>query len=226
MKKKIILIPLLLTASLLYADDIDTLINQTNFTKTVKEVNKFNDLKTQIYWIAGIVSAVLIVLAALGGKALLDSAITKTLADKLNVKKEHLEEMLKEMTKEYDAKNNRKILIISNHSEQTIADMRNLLLSGGIKNGNFSFQGINDTLNLTDKDVILFNDAKNSQLTISEMEAFIAKYKFQIKSYFYFGKENQLPIAQWKEKYGIGMSAANMDERLANGLLNFFKSIN
>lgn len=225
MKKILALIFCVLAFHMAYSEPIDTLFNQGNFSKVVKVTNEHSDIKTTILWIAGIVSLVLTVLGIFGGKAFLDSAITKILADKLNVKKEHLEEMLKEMTKDYDAKNNRKILIISNHSDPTIADLRALLLAGGIKNGNFTFQGINDTLNLVDKDIILFNDAKNSTISVTEMDNFIAKYKSQVKSYYYFGKENQLPITEWKKKYGISMSASNMDEKLVIGLLNFFKTI-
>jgi hypothetical protein len=225
MKKIPLLFICLILCLVAFSQEIDTTFNAPNFAKAIKEVNNYAALKTQLLWAIGIATTVLGILGFFGGKALLDSAITKMLADKLHVKKEHLEEMLKELTKDYDAKNNRKILIVSNHSETTIAELRTLLLAGGIKNGNFAFQGINDTLNLVDKDVILFNDAKNSAISPSDIESFIARYKNQVKSYFYFGKSNDLPLQRWKEQYGVSMGAANLDEKLVGGLITFFKTI-
>ena len=225
MKKFITIVFLTLLSCHAFTQAIDTTFNQPNFAKLVKEVNDLSDIKTKVYVIAGVVSTILGILGILGGKALVKSAITEMLAGKLKVKEEHLNEMLTDLTKEYDAKNNRKILIVSNHSDPTIADLRNLLLAGGIKNGNFTFQGINDVLSLVDKDVILFNDSKNSSISVSDMDNCISKYKNQVKSYYYFGKENQLPIKEWKDRYGISMSATNMDEKLVSGILNFFKTI-
>jgi hypothetical protein len=226
MKKMLSLLTLLFLCQITFGQAIDTTFNAANFSKAIKEVNSFNDLKTQIMWISGIATVLITILGFLGGKTLLDSAITNMLANKLDVKKEHLEDMLKELTKEYDAKTNRKILVISHHSDPTIATIRGLLTGGGFKSANLEFKGINDTINLADKDIVLFVDNKtDSTLTTTQMETFINQYKGQIKQFFYFGVERNLPLDDWKNRYAVTISASNFPDRLASGLLNLFKTV-
>ena len=174
MKKIFISLVAIGFCQILWAEPIDTTFNNANFSKVIKEVNDFSDLKTQIMRIAGIATVVMTILSFLGGKALLDSAITKMLAKKLNVDEKNLEEMLKELTKEFDVKNNRKILVISNHSDLTNATVRGLLTGGGFKVANLEFKGITDDINLADKDVVLFIDNKDdSTLSTTQIETFI-----------------------------------------------------
>ncbi len=210
--------------SMAYTQGIDSTFNQTNFTKAIKEANTFSEWKN--YFI-GFVTVVILAFSALARfwKTLLESVITKVLADKLQVKKENLEDMLKDYTKEFDVKTNRKIHIISSISDPTIASVRNALIGGGFKSANLEFNGINDaTINLKEKDVVLFNDKFDSSITVPQMEDFISKFKVQITSFFYFGAANNLPLDDWKKNYSIKIGSANLPDRLVPNLINFFKT--
>jgi hypothetical protein len=225
MKKIVLLLILFFACQWAFADPIDTTFNKENFVKLVNKTNELTSDKNTILIVAGVVSLIISALSFFGGKELFKSAITEMLANKIKVKAEHLEEMLKEQTKEFDAKTNRKIIIISSHSEPTIATIRGLLTNGGFKNPNLEFKGINDAINLADKSLVLFNDNReDSTLTTTQIETFINTYKVQLKTYFYFGVERNMPLDEWRTRHGITISSSNLPDRLATGILTFLKT--
>ena len=226
MKKFILLFLLISLSSFIYGQAIDTTFNSASFLKLKNEVTALSEFKLTVQRIIYIGTTVLVLLVAFGGKPLLESAINNIFEKKLNLKKEQFENLQKELAIDNEIKTNKKILIISSVVASSISSVRTLLVNGGFKGANLEFKGIDESINFVDKDVVIFFDNKEeSELSRQQMEKFIAQNKIQMRKYFYFGIERNIPLDDWKKSHDIFTSAANNDDKLALGLLNFFKTL-
>ena len=153
--------------------------------------------------------------------------IIDVLASKIEVEKNSLEATIKALVKDFSARNNRKVFILSKGTKDQIAKIRTLLIGAGFNRDNFDFDDFQSPeLELKDIDLIIFNDKYDPGFEVSEMEEFIKRNKNAIDAYLYFGDSNQLPISDWKTKYQIKMTGANFDDSLPRNLLSILKTLN
>lgn len=192
-----------------------------------KDVESLKETRRNWVIIPAIGIGVFSLIVAWGGMSIVRSKlkdiVAEKLSDKINVKTVILEEALKDLSKSYEAKHNKKILILSQEEGQN-AELRLLLLRGGFYSGNLTFQSVNEDLNTENKDVILFNDLIGSKLLLNEIERVIRERQKQVKTYFYFGSNNALLMSVWKENYNINMTGANMPDTLVKNLINALKT--
>jgi hypothetical protein len=200
---------------------------EATIDKLDKELEAIKEIQKKWIWIPSVAIAALAIAIAWGGRALARSKIreliTEELANRLNVKTEVLEDALKDLSKDYNARHGRHILVLS-AIEGQVADIRSLLLRGGFNPANIHFDSIHNKFDTKNIDVIVFNDMVGSKLTLEEIDNAIGENKFSVKNYFYFGTHNALPMSTWKKNHNINMTGANMHDTLVKNLINALKT--
>ena len=195
--------------------------------KLEDDIENLKDNQRKWIWIPSMAAAIFALIATWGGVSMIKNKlreiISENLARRINVKTNILEDALKEMSRDYEAKHSKKILVLS-ATKEDIADIRTLLQKGGIDRNNISFSSLTSDYSTNDVDAIIINDMIESNLDLTAIENILEKNRVAVKLYMYFGEKNNLPFSVWKDTYRIKLTGSNMDNTLSRNLLNALKA--
>jgi hypothetical protein len=176
--------------------------------------------------VISILSVVILVLGALFGRGWLRRQIkdlaVEQLAQAVSVEVDVLKTTLREASRDFQAKHQTRLLVISQQPDQN-ARLRGRLTQAGFNTrDNVSFVGIDQIGSIQNIDLVLFNDFDDSKLSQAQIESVIADKKASVGTYFYFGPD-RVPLDQWQQTHGVKMGAANFEDSFGTNLLRVIK---
>ena len=63
-----------------------------------------------------------------------------------------------------------------------------------------------------------------SNLDLTKIKEVIKSKKRQVKTYFYYGSKNDLPMKDWRTDLGVNITGSNFEDTLIKNLINALKT--